>query len=333
MFSSTTVLKNIIIVILALIGLPAALWAQACCSGGTPLAGNIGLRPISVGDLYFDLTYDYNTQRSLLSGSEVLDDNRRARNTNALLLRGSYGLTDKLAVTGMVSWINEIENVEAFAGDNRFSATGIGDALLIAQYNLIQKQFVNLLFGTGVKFPLGRTDIRDPETGLLLNPDLQPGSGSWDLILSARFEKQHVWKDNLTFIAELTSRLNTEADRFEGQQAYQFGREYRLNIGFRDRYLVGHLLIDPTLNFLYRRSEADQVRGSTVPNTGGHWVHMTPGVNWQTTPAFTVGAAVGIPLYRNLTGTQLTTTNRFTLTLSYQISGGTRGEIAPGIRF
>ena len=301
--------------------LPCTIWSQACCSGGTPLAGNIGLRPISAGDVYFDLTYDFNTQQSLLNGSQVLDDRRRERNTNAILGRVSYGLSEKLAVTGIFSWINEKENVQSFGSPTRFSATGVGDAILIAQYESIQSEDLNLIFGAGVKFPLGRIDIRDPETGLLLNPDLQPGSGSWDLMLGTLFEKQHLWKNNLTFMAQFVTRLNTEADRFEGQQAYQFGTDYRATLGFRDRYLIGTALFDPSINFLYRYSEADQVSGSTVPNTGGHWIHMTPGLNWQASPAISIGALVGIPLYRNLTGTQLTTTNRFTFTLSYQLAG------------
>ena len=311
--------------LIAYIFIPLSIYSQACCSGGTPLAGNIGLRPMGARDVYLDLTYDYNRQGTLLNGSTILNDNRRERNTNSLLSRISYGITSRLAVTGILSWINEKEIVQAIAGTNQFSATGLGDAIVIAQFESLQKKDAFLIFGAGLKFPLGRIDIRDPETGLLLNPDLQPGSGSWDFVVAARFEKQHVWKDNLTLIAELTTRMNTEADRFEGQQAYQFGREYRINAGLRDRYLLGTIILDPVLNFLYRRTEVDQISGNEVPNTGGHWIHMMPGVNWQITPALAIGTSIAIPLHRSLTGTQLTTTNRFTLTLSYQIEGRPAG--------
>ncbi len=314
-------MKKIVVQILALILLPLTVGAQACCSGGTPLAGNLGLRPVSGGNFYVDLTYDYNTQRTLLNGSRLLADNRRERTTHAVLSRAAYGITDRFAVAGILSWINEREIVSVAGRTNQFAATGIGDAILIAQYEAVQQEYEHLLLGAGVKFPMGRTDIRDPETGLLLNPDLQPGSGSWDLVLSALFEKQHVLKDNLTLIAELTARMNTEADRFGGRQAYQFGREYRANLGLRDRYLIGAQIFDPSLNVLYRHTEKDRIDGNDVPNTGGHWIHILPGINWQASPAFAINGSVSIPLYRNLTGTQLTTTNRFTLTLSYQKTG------------
>ncbi len=314
-------MKITVIQLLAYIFLPTTIFAQACCSGGTPLAGNIGLRPMSAGDVFFDLTYDYNTQRTLLSGSTVLDDNRRERNTNALLARAGYALTDHLSFTAILSWIDEEEKVQALSGGtNRLGASGLGDAIALVQYEPIKWRDKNLVFGGGIKFPLGSIDNRDPETGLILNPDLQPGSGSWDMVLGVHFQQSHFFKNNLTMIASVTSRLNTEADRFEGQQAYQFGTEFRTNFGFRDRYLLGTFLLDPGLILLYRRTEIDRIDGNEVPNTGGQWLHVLPNLNWQISPAFSVGASVEIPLYRNLTGTQLTTTNRFTFTLAYQIS-------------
>lgn len=311
--------------------IPLSLFGQACCSGGTPLAGNIGLRPLRMGNIFIDLTYDYNTQQSLLAGSEILNDDRRERNTHAVLFRGGYALTDHLALSGIISWINEKENVDLLSGGiNRFSATGIGDAIALVQYEPVKWRNKNLVFGTGVKFPLGRTDIADEETGLLLNPDLQPGSGSWDWILGVHFQQQHIFKDNLTLISSITARFNSEADRFGGQQPYQFGRELRVNLGVRDRYLIGRVLLDPSIMLLYRRTEMDQVNDSPVPNTGGNWIHLLPSLNWQVSTSFSVGASVEIPLYRDLMGTQLTTTRRMTLTIAYQLGQKTGFIDEPG---
>ena len=315
-------LKHHIFFIIACNLLSSQLSGQACCSGGTPLAGNIGLRPLQAKSIFIDLTYDYNTQRSLLTGSEVLDDDRRERNTNAILARASYAITDNFALSGIISWINEEERVKALNGGiNRFAATGVGDAIAMVQYQPLTWQDKSWVMGFGVKFPLGSTNITDEETGLLLNPDLQPGSGSWDWIIGTQFQQQHFLKENLTLIASLTARFNSEADRFGGQQTYQFGREFRANLGVRDRLLIGKALIDPSLILLYRRTEMDQIQGIAVPNTGGNWIHVLPGLNWQINPVFSLGGSMEIPIHRNLTGTQLTTTNRFTLSIAYSFNG------------
>ena len=317
-----------ILFLISIVFAPTVLLAQACCSGGTPLAGNVSLRSMDGGSAFFDLTYDYNTQRSLLTGSELLDDDRRERNTNAILLRGSYAITGKLGVTGILSWVNEQENVKALNGGiNQLSATGIGDAILMFQYEPVNWIGKNLVFGAGVKFPIGRFDIRNPDNGLLLNPDLQPGSGSWDWLFGINFQQQHVFKDNLTLMASVTGRINSEAERFEGQQLYKFGSELRINLGFNDRYLIGNVLIDPSLILLYRRTEIDQIQNVEVPNTGGNWIHLSPGLNWQATTNFSIGTSVEIPLFRDLRGTQLTTTNRFTFTLAYQLNAKRRANL------
>ena len=63
----------------------SSLWSQACCSGGTPLAGNLGIQNYQNDILSFQLTYDYNTQRDLFNESDRLDDDNRIRNTHSLV--------------------------------------------------------------------------------------------------------------------------------------------------------------------------------------------------------------------------------------------------------
>jgi hypothetical protein len=53
--------------------------------------------------------------------------------------------------------------------------------LLLGQYELIKRKNSFIYFGLGIKFPNGKNDIfRD--NGILLAADLQPGTGSWDVL-------------------------------------------------------------------------------------------------------------------------------------------------------
>ncbi len=67
--------------LLILLIAPANLWAQACCSAGTPLLSSLELPATPKGSWQFALTYEYNTLKNVLSGTEKLDDDTRERLT------------------------------------------------------------------------------------------------------------------------------------------------------------------------------------------------------------------------------------------------------------
>ncbi|MFK7907408.1 MAG: hypothetical protein AB8B69_19895, partial [Chitinophagales bacterium] len=56
-------------------------YGQACCSGGVPIASNIGLTTGQPKSLQLLLTYDYNNLLDLMNESERLDDRTRERAT------------------------------------------------------------------------------------------------------------------------------------------------------------------------------------------------------------------------------------------------------------
>ena len=80
--------KILVLFVIGTLGLPAFLHGQACCSGGTPLSGSLGLQNLEGQSVLLEVNYDYNTQHDLVSGSSKLNDNPRRRNTHSILLRG-----------------------------------------------------------------------------------------------------------------------------------------------------------------------------------------------------------------------------------------------------
>jgi len=301
---------------------PAWLFGQACCSGGTPLSGSLGLQRLDGGSGLLELNYDYNTQRDLVSGDTELDDNPRRRNTHSILLRGAYSFSDRWTLMGLFSLVRQEEVIARPSGvQDLLEAQGIGDAVLFGQYAPWLRPRASLLLGAGLTLPVGATGRLDAETGLPLHPDLQPGAGAWDLLTGARLTLQHVGVDNLSFTMHATFRLTTPSDRYQGRQQYEFGDELQVFSGFDYAWPLGKGLLEPSLLVLYRFTSPDRTNGIETPNTGGHWLHLRAGLGYALSPRVRIAAFGEAPLYRRLEGTQLTTTARVRVTFSYAFSG------------
>ena len=301
--------------------LQSNLLGQGCCSGGTPLSSNLGIQTVKGKSLQLQLSYNYNNQGTLLSGSTVLEDNNRLRNTHSIILRTSYGISEKFSVTGLFSMIRQEEIVTTLFGTENFQmAQGIGDMVLMMQYQAIEKNDQYFILAGGVKMPTGATDRTDSEFGIPLNPDLQPGTGSWDLLFGLNYSVNHVMKQNLTFLAVSTFRLTTAAERFNGQQLYEFGDEFQILTGFKDSYFLKKWIIDPSILLRYRITGFDKTNNIETPNTSGQWLHLVPEIDFDVTPSFGFAISGEIPLYRNLEGIQLTTSYILKLTFDYRFS-------------
>lgn len=292
-------------------------FGQACCSGGTPLSSNLGIQSLENKYLQLQLSYDYNTQRDLVLGSRQLEDDSRHRDTHSILLRASYAFAARWSITGLFSLVRQEENVFRSTGNFTTAAQGIGDVVGLVQYSVFQSQNTAVVAAGGLKFPIGVTNRLDDRTGILLNPDLQPGTGALDWIFGLHLGQNHFIKTNLTAFITSTYRLTTKDDRFGGQQIYEFGDEWISQIGFRDRYFAGSFLLDPSILFKYRYTQKDKVETSFVPNTSGHWLHLVPAIDFAFTPEFALGFSYEFPIYRSLQGTQLTTSRKITVSLNY----------------
>jgi hypothetical protein len=300
---------------------------QACCSGGTPLSGSLGLQYSPQGTIIGGLIYDFNTQKNLVSGSESLADNPRARNAHSVLGRFGYAFSDRWMAMALFSIVQQEEvTTNPLTGDKREQiARGVGDMVLFSQYSALVKEEFDLLLGAGLEVPVGTTTQSDELTGLPYHPDMQPGRGAWAFIGSARMALYRVVRPTMSVSFQATYRYTTTADRFEGLQEYQFGNELRLLTGIADRFTLGTVFLDPSVLVLYRNTEVDLLDNLPSPNTSGHWVHLRPGMQFVLTPEFQLGGFVEFPLWWSLEGTQLTTSFRTRISAQYQFGGSSTG--------
>lgn len=295
-----------------LAGLLLALWfgsigfGQTCCSGGVPLAAGLGLPPQAGGTLQLQVNYDLNLLRTLKTGRETLDDDSRTRRTHSTLLQADYSLSQRLAVETLLSWVRQERTIRQFGSRNETHTQGIGDAVLLVKYQLwsTPDQGTQVTAALGVKAPFGAADRRR-EDGLLINADLQPGSGAWDGIGWLRGLYTTTWRPTLSLSATAVYAYKGRNNNYLGEETYRFGQEWQLRLQLADRFFVNRAILDPILGLRYRRAGADELNAQAVPSTGGEWVFLNAGLSYWLRPDLAFTSRAELPLYARIVGTQV----------------------------
>lgn len=302
--------------------------AQTCCSGGVPLSSNLGLPPAQKQTLQFTLSYDLNVLNTLKFESDVLDDDSRIRRTHSVLFEIGYSFTTRFSVDAFFSWVRQVRVINQF-GNTDFTATqGIGDAVFLFKYRLWDSpdQRTIVTSAIGVKAPVGASNLTRND-GRPIIADLQPGSGAWDGIAWAQIVHVAGFRPTMGFIGTFSYSFKGKNSTYLGSETYQFGNELQLIGGLSDRFLLGNLMLDPTLVLRYRNQSRDRINDITFPNTGGNWIFINPGVQLWINPQWSIQANAELPLWAKVTGTQLSPTFRINTGLYYSLSFGEKTQI------
>ncbi len=287
--------------------------AQTCCSGGIPLSNNIGLSTQKKGTFQIGVNYDYNNLNTLNNEDEKLDDNARLRITHSALINVGYSVTDKIAIEGLFTWVNQRRKITQFGNENLDQTSGIGDAVLLLKYNLknLIGENSNVALGIGTKIPIG-SSTETNEQGITYNADLQPGSNAWDLIYWSSINKSFNFRPSLNFSSRLIYRSTGSNNSYFEDSTYKFGNEFQFFLGFSDQFLLFKTLIDSSLIFKYRNAEKDKTGDFNLDSTGGDWIFIIPNVSININSSIAFSTRVELPIYARVDGTQLTPTYRLT---------------------
>ncbi|WP_421919242.1 transporter [Marinifilum sp.] len=313
------ILSLITIVILSHFISGNLVFSQACCTGGAPLTSSLGIKSYAENSLIIDFSYDFNKLDKLYVGSSQLDDANRERITQSALLRLSYPISKKWTISTILPYVWQEQTVFSSFRNTRQSANGIGDVVLLGQYALYQTNKHEIILAGGSKFPTGTVYKRDQEFNLLLPPDLQPGTGSWDGIGAISYSRFGLFRPTLSLHSLLSYRYSFEVARYDGGQEYRFGNETVLNIGMSDRFILGNKLLGAGIQYKLRHTEKDENNGSDFPNTGGTWMYLVPNIDFQLSAKVKLHANFEIPIHTNVVGTQLVTSYRGNIGLNYTI--------------
>lgn len=296
------------------------LWAQTCSCGGAPLLGFIGSGPTNRGSWQLAWEYEYNDISNLVAGTRTLTPDDRQQTSQSGLLKISYGVNRFLSVTGMLTMIQKERDVT-----DLLRVRGVGDGLLLLQANLIPGYSYpqrELVMGIGFKAPIGPADLK--RDGLLISADMQPSSGAWDGIFTGYASSEVLMPLPVRVFISTSYRRTGSYQRFSFSNAHhRFGNEFVASFGAG--YTVGTRL-GLTLMGRYRSSGADRFADAPIPNTGGQWFFLAPGINVALSNGVSLGLGGQLPLYQNLKGAiQLST--KFSLSMSVFYAFGGRSPL------
>jgi hypothetical protein len=173
---------------------------------------------------------------------------------------------------------------------------GLGDAVLLLNYNALRHTWGEggawkqmLWLGGGVKLPTGRFDADLVRQGI--NPNMQPGTGTLDGLLSGMYNLRH---DRWGLAADALVRLSQT-----NSEGYRFGNRLNASGRFFYQMQTGATRWLPTAGAMYEWSAKDRHQGERTPETGGYCLlgHIGLDVYWD---RFAVGVTGQIPMAQHL---------------------------------
>jgi len=272
------------------------------------------------GSFQVDLSYRYVDQTRKLDGShatsEVLvpkinfedqviepDHHLEIGTRNTMVLLGlSYGITSRLSVIGALPLLvgkghEHYDDADTpnptFTNDD--GTSGFGDVAVGVRYALLVKAN-DLLMGTAsLEVPTGPYKLLDSQ-GSLNEPTIQPGSGSWDGVLTLYYVKHQFPSSFEWFVSG--------AQRFNGRNSldYRVGNETIVSGGFG--YANGERWVY-SLQLNARHAGRDDYRGQGVPSTGSNAFSLSPGIRFGPGKQLELYTYLQIPVYQDVNEAQL----------------------------
>lgn len=206
----------------------------------------------------------------------------------------------------IVPWLRKTMDFRPDGGERAtFETSGIGDVVLQTKWIVHRADRPGATTRLGiqarVKAPLGSTDARLPSGERAPRP-LQVGTGSWDVEPTLIFTNiERHWG----FHGNVGRRFNGRDEGFEAGDVLRYDVALGLRFSpwvyesMRDRTLVAYLELNGEV------AARNEIDGAEEPDSGGHLLFVSPGLQWVPTPGLLFEGSVQLPLVQELHGTQL----------------------------
>jgi hypothetical protein len=261
------------------------------------------------------LGYGTETRDQLQSGwHTVPDPNNRRRVQRETVLGVNYGLRNDLQLSLLLPRVQNSETSTIGGATTRISAEGQGDAIALVKWRFHRwdapHEALNVALLVGAELPTG--DDRERDDGVLVPPELQPGSGSLDGLVgvAATYEPRR-WRFNAAALYKHAG---------EGHD-YRAGDEWLFELAAGNRFWL-EPYPGPFMRFdlLLRQRHADrsQQDGMLVHDSGGDLTTLGANLAFRPRPALDFQLAVETPIDEQVNGTQLASGTTVTLNFGYR---------------
>jgi hypothetical protein len=180
-----------------------------------------------------------------------------------------------------------------------YETWGLGDTLVGVRHAVVAAPELSLVLGAGLELPTGEYRLVSPEALFdigVLDPMLQPGSGSWDVLLNAQASRR-LGAGGLDLTGAFSYQANTTNDL-----GYSYGDDAIASLALA-RPLARRLRASLQLKWAHRgRSE---YQGGGVESTGGTVVYAIPGLVTTLPARLSLYFFLPVPVYRYVNETQV----------------------------
>ncbi len=254
-----------------------------------------------------DLRYEFIDQDHPRAGNEnvavgqIPRDHDEVRTINRNIIAGfdytfdpNWGIGVQLPVVDRSH--AHIHNDAGGQEPEAWSFTEIGDVRVVGRYRFTPADVHAGAFGLqfGIKMPTAKIDVANVD-GEVAERSLQPGTGTTDAILGAFYSGP--LGDRATWFAD----ANWQAPLGESDE-YKPGNRAGIDIG-ASYPLTGRVALHLQLNTLWKGR--DSGANAEPEDTGGTFVHISPGVSVGLGDKTQLYGFVQVPLYQRVNGVQL----------------------------
>ena len=293
--------------------------AEACSTCGCTLNTDLGNQGVQGGTGWrFDFRYDLVDQTQLRDGSQAItvsipepyEVERRTR--NAYYDFGiDYGFDRSWGINVLMPFTGRFHSTYD-AGDTQLSTSDyshdLGDLRIIGRYTGFEPDMsTGILFG--LKLPTGSTDakfVSGPDQGMLVDPTLQPGSGTTDALLGV-----YHFGEFGPYLGWFSQAIYEHA--LEEHAGFKPGDTFNLNAGLR-LYVSDSVI--PQLQLNYQIRSRDSGTAADPDNAGGRVLYLSPGVTFALDSGWHGFLFVQVPLHQYVNGLQLTPTRIYSIGIS-----------------
>ncbi len=275
----------------------------------------------SASSFSIDLRQDYFDQDQLRSGTSSVNKaslalpnaqevQLRATHRNTLLDL-DYGISRTWGVQARLPYFNRSHDTIP-AGETDIAharVSGVGDARFLVRYQGFVPD-VGLGVQAGLKLPTGSTAVKfsaGPAQGERVDRDLQPGTGTTDLLLGVYHFGTLGKRLGYSAQALLQQPLNSH-------QAFKPGAGLNLNAGVRYLYLP---YIEPQLQLNVRIEDRATGVAASRDNSGATLAYLSPGATLYANLHWQVYGFMQFPVYQRVNGLQLAPSRFYSAGIHY----------------
>ena len=304
-------------------------------AGGAGAIYTLSAETMKKGDFFLGFNTE-NINNHTLSDARIIQATKNGGehihnvdSTSTYALALSYGMTDDLTLNLNLPYstrrnIRAGEHAQDDHGHDEYDvhshgdSRGLGDMSAILQYKFYDQDDIKMAVLAGIKAPTGRTEVNDGDE--VLETDLQPGSGAWDLFAGGVISKNF---DTFSVHSSMLYKYNTSNDldvTLGDILAYGVAFSYKLKEAHAHTFnAIEEEHFEYNINVFFELNgeyvQEDSQYGSDIQNTGHHIVYATTGVQLFEESGYSAFAAFSLPLYQDLNGVQNEAQYRFSLGL------------------